>query len=210
MLLATPEQKEAELLELFVRNTVHVGSRIKVAHMEPFIYRMRPDGVFLIDVRKAVERLNMAARMMSLFPPDKVVVVSTHVYGMKAVRKFCEVTGCVPIVGKMKAGLFTNRTLSGYMEPQLVLVSDPRYDVQAVEEAAIARIPLIAMCSTDNPCSKVDLVIPMNNRGRTSLPFAFMYLAKQLLAERGQLVPELEASLKLEDFTTEAIAVKAE
>ncbi len=199
----TPEQKEAELLELFVRNAVHVGSRIKVKHMEPFVFRMRPDGVYLIDIKKTVERLNIAARMISFFPPEKVVVVSTHVYGIKAVEKFCEVTGCIPIVGKMKAGLFTNRTLKNYIEPSLVVVSDPRYDSQAVDEAAIARIPVIAMCSTDNTCANVDLVIPMNNRGKTSLPYAFWYLAKMVLSERGQLTPEVEAGIRPEDFMTE-------
>ena len=95
--------------------------------------------------------------------------------------------------------------LKNYMEPKLILVSDPRYDSQAVEEAAIARIPVIAMCSTDNLCSNVDLVIPMNNRGKTSLPYAFWYLAKKVLEERGALTPEAEASLRPEDFVTEAV-----
>jgi small subunit ribosomal protein S2 len=193
-------EKEAELLELFVKNTVHVGSKIKVKHMEPFIYRMRSDGVYLLDVKKTVERLNLAAKLISYYPPNSCVAVSTHVFGIKAIQKFAEVTGCVPIVGKMRAGLFTNRTLKDYMEPSLVLISDPRYDVQALEEARIARIPVIAMCSTDNVCSNVDLVIPMNNRGKTSLPFALWYLAKKVLEERGELTPEIESSLKPEDF----------
>jgi len=202
---ATPEQKEVEVLELFVKNGVHLGSRIKVKHMERFVFRMRPDGVYLIDVKKTLERLNIAARMISYFPPEKVVVVSTHVYGIKPVQRFCDITGCIPIVGKMKAGIFTNKMLRNYMEPDLVVVSDPRYDSQAVEEAAIARIPVIAMCSTDNTCSNVDLVIPMNNRGKLSLPYAFWYLAKRVLEERGALTPELEASIRPESFVTEAI-----
>ncbi len=201
----TPEQKEIEILELFVKNGVHLGSRIKVKHMERFVFRMRPDGVYLIDVKKTFERLNIAARMISYFPPEKVVVVSTHVYGIKPVQRFCELTGCIPIVGKMKAGIFTNKMLKNYMEPDLVVVSDPRYDSQAVEEAAIARIPVIAMCSTDNLCSNVDLVIPMNNRGKSSLPYAFWYLARRVLEERGALTPELEASIRPETFITEAI-----
>ena len=202
---ATPEQKEIELLETMVKNAVHVGSRIKVKHMERFVYRMRADGVYLIDVKKTLERLNIAARMISYFPPSEVVVVSTHVYGVKPVQKFCEITGCVPIVGKMKAGLFTNKMLKNYMEPSLVVVSDPRYDSQAVTEASIARIPVIAMCSTDNLCTNVDLVVPMNNRGRTSLAYAFWYLTKAVLSERGQLTPEVEATIRPEDFITEAV-----
>ena len=82
----TPEQNEVETLEVFVKNGLHLGSRIKVKHMDRFVFKMRPDGIYLIDVKKTLERLNIAARMISYFPPEKVVVVSTHVYGKKPVQ----------------------------------------------------------------------------------------------------------------------------
>lgn len=193
-------EQEAEILEQLVKYNVHIGSRIKVKHMEPYIFRMRYDGVYLFDVKKILERLNLAAKLISYYPPNEIVAVSTHVFGMRAVEKFAELTGGVSVAGKMMAGLLTNRTLKNYMEPSLVIISDPRYDVQALEEAAIARIPVIAMCSTDNTCSKVDLVIPMNNRSRTSLPYAFWYLTRRVLEERGQLTPDFDALVKPEDF----------
>jgi small subunit ribosomal protein S2 len=72
--------------------------------------------------------------------------------------------------------------------------------VQALEEARVARVPVIAMCSSDNTYSNVDLVIPMNNRSRTSLPYAFWYLTRRVLEERGQLTAEFDAVVKPEDF----------
>ncbi|MEM4501352.1 MAG: 30S ribosomal protein S2, partial [Thermofilaceae archaeon] len=84
--------------ELFIKNGLYIGSRIKVKHMERFIFRLRPDGVYLIDLNKIIERLNIAARFISYYRPEEVVVVSTHVYGVVPVRKFCEYTGCIPIV----------------------------------------------------------------------------------------------------------------
>ncbi|MEM2238620.1 MAG: 30S ribosomal protein S2 [Candidatus Caldarchaeum sp.] len=203
-------EQEAEILEQLVKYNVHVGSRIKVKHMEPFIFRMRYDGVYLFDVKKILERLNLAARMISYYPLDKVVAVSTHVFGMKAVQKFAELTGAVAIAGKMAAGMFTNRTLKNYMEPDLVIISDPRYDVQALDEARIARIPVIAMCSTDNICANVDLVVPMNNRSRTSLPYAFWYLTRKVLEENRQLSPDFDALVKPEDFMTLASSTELE
>ncbi len=193
-------EQEAEILEQLVKYNVHIGSRIKVKHMEPFIFKMRYDGVYLFDVKKILERLNLAARLISYYPLDKVVAVSTHVFGMKAVQKFAELTGAVAIAGKMPPGTLTNRTLKNYMEPALVIISDPRYDAQALEEARIARVPVIAMCSTDNTCSNVDLIIPMNNRSRTSLPYAFWYLTRKVLEENRQLTPEFDALVKPEDF----------
>ncbi|MEM1946879.1 MAG: 30S ribosomal protein S2 [Candidatus Caldarchaeum sp.] len=203
-------EQEAEILEQLVKYNVHVGSRIKVKHMEPFIFRMRYDGVYLFDVRKILERLNIAARMISYYPLDKIVAVSTHVFGVKAVQRFAELTGAVAIAGKMPAGMLTNRTLKNYMEPDLVIVSDPRYDVQALEEAKIARIPVIAMCSTDNICSNVDLIVPMNNRSRTSLPYAFWYLTRRVLEENRQLTPDFDALVKPEDFMTLASSSELE
>ncbi|HDD42259.1 MAG: 30S ribosomal protein S2 [Thaumarchaeota archaeon] len=195
------EKKEAaSIQELFVKNGLYIGSRIKVKHMEKFIYRLRPDGVYLIDISKTIERLNIAARFISYFKPEDVVVVSTHVYGITPVKKFCEYTRCIPIVEHFEPGTFTNPSLRGYLEPELVLVSDPRYDNQAVIEAKIARIPVIGMCSTDNMIANIDLVIPMNNRGRLALPYAFWYLAQRVLIERDELTPELSEKLKPEEF----------
>lgn len=202
--------KEGDIQEILIRNMVHVGSKIKVEHMRRFIFKLRPDGVYLMDVNRIVERLNIAARFISLFQPEKVVVVASHVYSIKPASKFCEMTGAIPIMETFMPGLFTNRVLPSYMEPNLLLATDPRYDAQAITEASIAGIPVIAMCSTDNLCENVDLVIPVNNRGRTSLACAFWYLARQVMAEKGQLTPEVEKQLILEDFMAQPITAKTE
>jgi len=196
------EEKEIQIdiQEILVRHGLHIGSRIKVKHMERFIFRQRPDGVYLIDINKTIERLNIAAKFISYYPPEKVAVISTHIYGTKPVQKFCELTGCIPITERFEPGSLTNPILETYIEPELILVSDPRYDRQAVIEAKIAQIPVIAMCSTDNTVSDVDLVIPMNNRGRLALPYAFWYLARRVLIERGVLTPELAENIKPDDF----------
>lgn len=188
--------------EILVKNALHVGSRIKVKHMSRFIFKLRPDGIYLIDIKRTVERLAIAAKFISLFPPEKVVIVSSHVYGRQPVLKFCELTHTTPVVGKFPPGMFTNRNLEVFMEPKLVLVTDPRYDSQAVTEASTARIPVAAMCSTDNVHENIDLIIPMNNRGKTSLAYAFWYLARLVLIEKGELPSEAEMPVPPEDFMT--------
>lgn len=199
------EQKDSAtptLQEIFIKNGLHIGSRIKVVDMEKFIYVLRPDGIYLIDINKTIERLNVAAKFISLFPPEKIIITTSHVYGVRPVEKFCEITGTIPVVKKFQAGLLTNRNLSIFSEPKLVLVTDPRYDNQAIEEASIAGIPVIAFCSTDNIAKNVDLIVPINNRGRNSLGYAFWYLAKKVLEEKGILQPDKEPDFKPEDFIT--------
>ena len=55
------------------------------------------------------------------------------------------------------------------MNQKLILISDPEVDVQALIEATNAGIPIIGIANTDNVTSKLDVIIPANNRGRKSL-----------------------------------------
>ena len=59
---------------------------------------------------------------------------------------------------------------------------------------------MIALCSTDNNLSNVDLVIPINNKGRRSLAIAYWLLARQLKRELKELTPEQEFSASIDDL----------
>ena len=41
---------------------IHIGTRMKTRDMEPFIYRVRPDGLFVLDVKRTDERIKVAAK----------------------------------------------------------------------------------------------------------------------------------------------------
>lgn len=200
-------EKSAEEALLLPRETllsagIHIGTRIKTADMEPFIYRVRPDGLFVLDVKKTDERIRVAAKFLAQFEPQKVVAVSARLYGRTPVKKFCEVTNAIPVVGRFLPGLFTNPSFPYHLEPDVVLVTDPRADRQAVKEASVVGIPVVALCDTDNSFSNIDLVIPTNNKGRRALAMVYWLLARQVLRERGELGPDEDLSLSVEDFET--------
>jgi len=179
---------------------IHIGTRTKTKDMTPFIYRVRPDGLFVLDVKKTDERIRVAARFIAQFEPSKVVAVSARLYGREPVRKFCEVTGAIPVVGRFVPGTFSNPSYSGHIEPDLVIVSDPKADYQAVREASTIGVPVIALCSTDNDFSFVDLVIPTNNKGRRALATVYWLLARQVLRERGEIPPDGDLDTPIEEF----------
>jgi small subunit ribosomal protein S2 len=79
-------------------------------------------------------------------------------------------------------------------------LSDPKADVQAVKEASDVGIPVVALCSTDNDFSYVDLVIPTNNKGRRALAVIYWLLARQIMRERGEIPPDGEISQSIDDF----------
>ncbi|MGD8506651.1 MAG: 30S ribosomal protein S2 [Candidatus Bathyarchaeota archaeon] len=179
---------------------VHIGTRMKTKDMEQFIYRVRPDGLFVLDIKKTDERIRVAAKFLARFDSSKIGAVAARLYGREPVRRFCELTGAVPIVGRFIPGLLSNPLYPDRIEPSAVIVSDPKADAQAVKEAANIGIPVIALCSTDNDFSGVDLAIPTNNKGRRALAVIYWLLARQIMRERGELPPDGDPALSIDDF----------
>jgi len=179
---------------------VHIGTRMRTKDMDAFIYRVRADGLFVLDVKKTDERIRVAAKFLARFDPSKIVAVAGRLYGQSPVEKFCEVIGATPIVGRFVPGMLSNPLYPKRLEPSVIILSDAKADVQAVKEAANIGIPVVALCSTDNDVSFVDLVIPTNNKGRRALAVIYWILARQILRERGEIPADGDLSQSIEDF----------
>jgi small subunit ribosomal protein S2 len=200
---APQEQVQEELLlprDTLLSAGIHIGTRIKTLDMAPFIYRVRPDGLFVLDVKKTDDRIRVAAKFLARFEPAKIAVAAARLYAQEPIKRFCEVTGATPIIGRFIPGQLSNPQYTKRIEPEAIVVSDPRADAQAVKEASKVGIPIIALCSTDNEFAGVDLVIPTNNKGRRALAVVFWLLARQVLRERGELAADKNPALTIEDF----------
>jgi len=60
-------------------------------------------------------------------------------------------------------------------------------DHQAVSEASYCNLPVIALCGTDSPLRNIDVAIPCNNKGRTSLGLMYWLLTREVLRIKGEL-----------------------
>lgn len=189
-------------LDLYLSSGVHIGTRQKTGAMVPFIYRARPDGLYVLNVRKTDERIRLAGKLIAKFEPEKVLTVSARQYGQQPALKFAEVTRGRAIVGRFIPGTLTNPSYPGYMEPSILIVTDPIADEQPLREAAEIGIPVVGLCDTDNETADVDLVIPTNNKGRKALALVYWLLARQVLRERGELAPDQELNVPVEEFET--------
>jgi len=199
----TSASVEEELLlpqDTLLSAGIHIGTRMKTKDIEQFIYRVRPDGLFVLDVKKTDERLRIAAKFLARFEPSKIAAAAARLYAQEPVKKFCEVTGAIPIAGRFIPGLLSNPLYPNRIEPDVLIVSDPRADSQAVKEASSVGMPIVALCSTDNESSGVDLVIPTNNKGRRALAVIYWLLARQILREKGELPLDKDLPLTIEDF----------
>jgi small subunit ribosomal protein S2 len=179
---------------------IHIGTRMKTGDTEQFIYRVRPDGLFVLDVKKTDERIRVAAKFLARFEPVKIAATAARLYAQEPVKKFCETIGATAVVGRFIPGLLSNPLYPNRIEPEVLVVSDPRADFQAVKEASSIGIPVVALCSTDNEFSGVDLVIPTNNKGRRALAVIYWLLARQILRERGELPADKDLPVTVEDF----------
>ena len=201
-----PNQEPIIIEELLLpRDTIlsagiHIGTRMKTRDMEPLIYRVRSDGLFVLDVKKTDDRIRVAAKFLARFEPSKIAVAAARLYAQEPIKKFCEVTGAVPLIGRFIPGLLSNPLYPHRVDPEVIVVSDPRADAQAVKEASNVGIPIVALCSTDNEFAGVDLVIPTNNKGRRALAVIFWLLARQILRERGELAADKDHAMPIEDF----------
>jgi len=193
--------EEADLLipvEDYLSAGVHIGTQQKTKDMERFIHRVRDDGLYVLDVSKTDGRIRTAASFLADYDPEQVLVTSSRQYGRFPAEKFADAIGARARTGRFIPGTLTNPKYAGYIEPDVVVVTDPIGDAQAVKEAITVGIPVIAMCDSNNQVSNVDLVIPTNNKGRRALSVVYWLLANETLDRRGA-----EPGYALEDFEAE-------
>ncbi len=187
-------------LDKYLAAGLHIGTQQKTKDMERYIYRVRSDGLYVLDVRKTNDRITAAAKFLSKFDPDDILVVSTRQYGQAPVKKFGEVTGARTIPGRFIPGTLTNPSYAKFIEPKVILVTDPRSDSQAIIEAKQIGVPVVALCDTENLLGNVDIVIPVNNKGRKAIALVYWLLARQMLREKGILNEDQELDIEPTDF----------
>ena len=195
------EQSEADLLipvEDYLGAGVHIGTQQKTTDMERFIHRVRTDGLYVLDVSMTDQRIRTAADFLANYEPQQILVASSRQYGRFPAEKFADAVGARARTGRFIPGTLTNPDYDGYIEPDVVVVTDPIGDAQAVKEAITVGIPVIAMCDSNNTTSNVDLVVPTNNKGRKALSVVYWLLANETLDRRGA-----EPTYGLDDFESE-------
>lgn len=184
-------------LDNYLAAGIHIGTQQKNADMKPYIYRVRDDGLYVLDVKKTDSKIREAAKFLSKFPPERILVVSRRQYGQMPIEDFAKLTGATAIAGRFIPGTLTNPNLKSFIEPEVLVVTDPRGDGQGLKEANKIGIPVVALCDTDNSIASVDLVIPTNNKGKKALVIVYWLLTRETLRERGQLPEDF---VSLEEF----------
>lgn len=186
--------------DVFLTSGVHIGTQQKSADMKKFIFKVRNDGLYVLNIQLTNERIKYAAKFLANYDPSTILAVSARQYGQKPVTTFAKSLGYNVFAGRFIPGTLTNPNLSKYTEPELLVVTDPAADAQALKEAVSIGLPIIGFCDANNETKNVDLIIPANNKGRRSLAVVYWLLTRETQKERGDIKSDDEYNLTIEDF----------
>jgi small subunit ribosomal protein S2 len=185
--------EEATLLlpfETYEENAVNIGTQQKSADMMRFIERVREDGLYILNVNITDSRVRSIAAFLNNFEPSRIMVVSARQYGQRPARLFSEAIGANSAVGRFIPGSLTNPVLRSYVEPDVLFVTDPAADQQALIEAVNSGLPIVGIVDANNNLRNVDIALPANNKGRRSLAQIYWLLAREVLKLRGETTDE--------------------
>jgi small subunit ribosomal protein S2 len=185
----------------YLKAGIHIGTKFRTKYMENFIYKVRPDGLAVLNLQKIDERIKIAAKFLSHYNPEDILVVSRRENGWKAVTTMAKYVGNKFFAGRYLPGILTNPSLENYIEVKVVLVTDSWPDRNVINDAAKIGIPVLALCDTNNQANNIDFVIPCNNKGKKSLGLFFWILTREYLKNRGIIKKDSEFKGKLEEFT---------
>ncbi len=135
--------------DLYLTSGVHIGTQQKSADMRRFIFKVRNDGLYVLDIKSTDERVRVAANFLSRIDPERTLVVCQRQYGQKPAKMFAQNIGAKSMVGRFVPGTLTNPLLPTFFEPDVIVVTDPSADQQALREAVNIGIPVVALCDAN-------------------------------------------------------------
>ncbi len=202
-------EKENELLvplETYLKSGIHLGTKIISPYTRRFVYKRRADGLAVINTKLIDKRLKLAGKFLAKYAPEKIVIIGKRESSWRALDTFSKVIGIRVFGKKYPAGIVTNPSLETFFEPEVFIIIDPWLDKNAMIDALKIRIPVVALCDTNNVTNNIDVIIPCNNKSAKSIGLVFHILAKEYTKNRGMKVEVPE----LNEFTGEEETPKPE
>jgi len=181
-------------IEYYIKSGIHLGTRAVTPDMRSYVYKRRADGIAVLNTKLIDDKIQVAAAFLAQFEPEKILFCCKRDKCEKIVEKFGKITG-INVFTRYPAGAITNPALDNFFEPDAVFISDPWIDKNALNDAVVAKIPVLSLCSTNNLTRYVDIVVPCNNKGPKSLGLALFLIAKLFLEAKG-----IKKEIKMEDF----------
>ena len=171
-------------LDDYVKTGIHLGTRVITPDMKKFVYRRRADSIGVLNTSLIDEHIKKAVDFISKYSPEEIVLICKRESGWQAAVLFGKATGVKVFTKKYPAGMMTNTQLETFYEPELVIVTDPWIDRNALNDALKTGKKVVMLADTNNFIRKADHIIPCNNKGGKSLGLVYYLLARGYLEKR--------------------------
>ncbi|MBS3163601.1 30S ribosomal protein S2 [Candidatus Woesearchaeota archaeon] len=188
-------------LEEYLKAGIHIGTKFRTEDIKPFIYKVRPDGLSVLNIEDIDRRINVACNFISQYSPEDILIACRRESGWSIVDLMSKILGIKKITGRYPPGILTNIQLETFIEPKLVIAIDPWPDKNAVNDANKSGIPVVALCDTNNDAKQVDLLIPCNNKGKKSLGLVLWIITREYLKRRKIVKDDSEFKYTIDDFS---------
>src|SRR4030042_2412983 len=86
--------------DVYLTSGVHIGTQQKRADMKEVIFKVRSDGLYVLDVKKTDERIRVASKLLAKYDPSKILVVSARQYGQKPAKVFGKTLGSMGVAAR--------------------------------------------------------------------------------------------------------------
>ena len=77
----------------YLKSGIHIGTKFKTKYMANFIYKTRPDGLSVLNLKKIDERLRLAINLLGHYEPEQILIVCRRENGWKPLKALNKTTG---------------------------------------------------------------------------------------------------------------------
>jgi small subunit ribosomal protein S2 len=181
--------------EEYLKRGVHIGTKSQHTDMDDYIFHVKKNQLAVINLTKTDQQIRDAAEFLADYEPENILVVGRKDEAREAIDEFSEALETAKITGRFMPGTLTNPQSENFTEPEVVLVTDPELDAQAIDEASDTNIPVVAIADSENSLDNIDVVIPGNNKGENAIATILFLVGQEYSALKG-----LDFDYELDDF----------
>jgi len=191
-------------LEDYIKTAAYLGTKVITPTMRKYVYRRRLDGLAILNTLLVDKKLADGIDFVKQYKPDEWTLVCKREAGWRAAKMFAELTGVRTFTKKYPSGVLTNTVLDNFIETKMIMICDPWIDKNALADAKNIRIPVAAICDTNNHTVNVDVVMIGNNKSNKSMGLFFWLMAREYMK-----VHNIDKPLpSLEDFVGEELILE--
>jgi small subunit ribosomal protein S2 len=219
------------LIEKLLENSqVNVSSVLVSKDMKRYVVSRLPNGKSVFDIKAILSAITTAGKMISRQNNPFFYSSSFNFkQALPMLNKLCKIS---THFGRFLPGTFTNPSLSGYQDTDLLILGTPNFgqaqvrtlrspttqivtrviteeihnETRAVEEAVSCNIPIMAFCNSRTITAFIDVVIPLNTDSPRAVAVGCYLLCRSILINRGQLREDEDPPFTVSDFEYRGIS----